>query len=127
VEIRTVAVAGHGEDDLLRLAASVEASSEHPLGRAMVAEAQKRGLQLASATNFKSTTGGGVSANVEGKNVAIGNEKVFGAEARSADVKSIADTMRAGGGTVTLVGIDGQIVAAIGIADPIKASTPEAL
>jgi len=122
------ALAGFTEADVLRLAASLERGSEHPLAAAIVAGAEERKLTLATAADFKSVTGQGVSGRVEGRAVALGNEQMMralgvGIEAVSAD----ADAQRKDGHTVMLVSVDARAAGLVGVADPIKASTPEAL
>jgi Cu+-exporting ATPase len=126
--VSVTALAGFIEADLLRLAASLERGSEHPLAAAIVAGAEERKLTLATATDFKSVTGQGVSGRVEGRAVALGNEQMMralgvGIEAVSAD----ADLQRKDGQTVMLVAVDARAAGLVGVADPIKASTPEAL
>src|SRR5207248_3638057 len=115
-------------DEILRLAASVEQSSEHPLARAVVAAAQEGNLKVAQAADFTSFTGAGATARVEGKSVAIGNERLF-AELRIPfdDLSSKLEAMRRDGQTVTLLAIDGRPAALVGIADPMRSSTQEAL
>ena len=105
------------EDETLRLAASVERASEHPLGRAIVEAAQQRGLKLAEATEFRSETGHGVSGKVDGHAVIISNQ----------GTAPEADALRREGQTVAFITVDGQPVGMFGIADPIKESTPEAM
>jgi Cu+-exporting ATPase len=126
--VSVTALAGFTEADVLRLAASLERGSEHPLAAAIVAGAEERKLTLATAADFKSVTGQGVSGRVEGRAVALGNEQMMRAlgvtiEAVSAD----ADMKRKDGHTVMLVSVDGRAAGLLGVADPIKASTAEAL
>jgi Cu+-exporting ATPase len=119
---------GWSESDLLRFAAAVEISSEHPLGQAIVAAARERGIEPPAAHNFKSTAGQGVAGDVNGRNIALGNEallKEFGAE--SATLIEAADTLRNDGQTVIFLAIDRAPAGLLGIADPIKDSTPEAV
>jgi len=116
------------ENELLRLVASVEQGSEHPLGAAVIEAANSRGLVLASGDEFQSHTGRGVSARVEGREVLIGNERLLEENGISAAaLAQKAKELRRGGQTVILVAIDGQAAGAIGIADSIKASAPGAL
>ncbi|HEY9158455.1 heavy metal translocating P-type ATPase [Candidatus Binatus sp.] len=122
------ALDGFTEAGVLRLAASLERGSEHPLAVAIVAGAQERGLTLVSSEDFKSVTGQGVTGRIEGRAVALGNQQMMRAlgvpiEAVSAD----ADAQRNDGHTVMFVAIDGRPAGLIGVADPIKASTAEAL
>jgi Cu+-exporting ATPase len=126
--VSVTALAGFTEADVLRLAASLERGSEHPLAAAIVAGAEERKLTLATAADFKSVTGQGVSGRVEGRAVALGNEQMMralgvGLEAVSAD----ADLERKDGHTVMLLAVDARAAGLLGVADPIKASTAEAL
>lgn len=117
-----------GLDHVLRLAASVEQSSEHPLARSVVDAAKERGLKLSPAEDFKSITGAGVTAMVDGQQVAVGNERLLVQLGIAVDeIASRAGQMRREGQTVTVVAIGGRAVALLGIADPIKVSTSEAL
>ncbi len=116
---------GFDEEQLLRLAASLERGSEHPLAAAIVNGAEARGLTLSSAENFESVTGQGVRAQVEGAAVALGNRKLM----ESIDVAVEAQTeaaekLRADGQTVMFVAVDGRAAGLIGVADPIKADHP---
>jgi P-type Cu+ transporter len=126
--VSVTALAGFTEADVLRLAASLERGSEHPLAAAIVAGAEERKLTLATAADFKSVTGQGVSGRVEGRAVALGNEQMMRAlgvtiEAVSAD----ADMKRKDGHTVMLLSVDRRAAGLLGVADPIKQSTAEAL
>ncbi|HWX43173.1 MAG TPA: copper-translocating P-type ATPase, partial [Blastocatellia bacterium] len=119
---------GWSESDLLRFAAAVEISSEHPLGQAIVAAARERGIEPPAAHNFKSTAGQGVAGDVNGRNIALGNEALLreiGAE--SATLIEAADTLRNDGQTVIFLAIDRAPAGLLGVADPIKDSTPEAV
>jgi Cu+-exporting ATPase len=123
-----VAQAGVNEDDLLRLAASLERGSEHPLAAAIVAAAQEKGLRLSSAEDFDSPVGKGVVGTIEGKRIAIGNRGYLaelGADTAALEEK--AEALRLDGATAVLVIIDGAAAGIIGIADPVKATTPEAV
>ncbi|HZA52875.1 MAG TPA: copper-translocating P-type ATPase, partial [Candidatus Udaeobacter sp.] len=116
------------EEEILRLAASLERGSEHPLAAAIVAAAQERSLPLAKAKDFRSITGKGVIGTVEGKKVALGNQAMLqelGVQpAKSADR---VEELRRDGQTVMFVMVDGFVTGMIGVADPVKASTPEAI
>ncbi len=119
---------GFDEDDLLALAAAVERPSEHPLAAAVVAGAAQRGLTLTSADGFNSTTSEGAEALVGARRVAIGNEKLMarigaGSEALAAR----AQAGRALGQTVMFVAVDGQPAGLIGVADPIKPASGDAI
>jgi Cu+-exporting ATPase len=121
-------VAGANESDVLRLAASLEKASEHPLAAAIVAGAQERQLQLAKDQGFQSYTGKGIFGVVEGKRVALGNAKLFDELKISADaLRDRAEHLRGEGQTVMFVAIEKQLAGLIGVADPIKASTKEAI
>jgi Cu+-exporting ATPase len=122
------AVAGVSESDLLRLAASLEKASEHPLAAAIVAGAQERKLSLAKDQGFQSYTGKGIFGVVEGKRVALGNLKLFEEMRISAEaLHARAEQLRSEGQTVMFVAIEKQLAGLIGVADPVKASTPEAI
>src|SRR5580658_1289571 len=126
--VSVVALDGFTDADVLRLAASLERGSEHPLAAAIVAGAEERKLTLAATGNFKSLTGQGVTGRIEGRAVALGNQSMMSAlgvafDAVSADV----DAHRKDGHAIMFVAIDGRPAGLIGVADPIKASTAEAL
>jgi Cu+-exporting ATPase len=123
-----VALPGHTDGELLRLAASLERGSEHPLAAAIVAGAQGRGLELSQAGDFRSVTGKGVIGTVRGQPVALGNRALL-AEL-TIDPGALleqAETLRRDGQTVMFVAVDGRLAGLLGVADPIKASTYEAL
>jgi P-type Cu+ transporter len=120
--------AGFTEDDMLRLAASLERASEHPLARAIVAAAQERGLRLSEPRDVDSPIGQGIFGSVEGRAVAIGNARFLTQRGVALGaLERQADALREGGATAIFVGIDGKAAGVIGIADPVKATTPEAL
>jgi len=122
------ALSAVSDNDLLRLAASLERGSEHPLAAAIVAGAQSQGLSLADARDFTSMTGKGVMGQVDGRQVALGNRALFaelGIEL--GDMVQRAEALRRDGQTVMFVTLDGQPAGLLGVADPIKPSTPEAL
>ncbi|MBS0410461.1 MAG: copper-translocating P-type ATPase, partial [Proteobacteria bacterium] len=123
-----VAAPGFEEADVLRLAASLERSSEHPLARAIVRAAGERGLNLATASDFDSPVGRGVTGTVDGRRVAIGSG-VFLAESGVAvgDLEAAADPHRREGATVVFVAVDGVAAALFAIADPIRATTKAAI
>jgi Cu+-exporting ATPase len=126
--VAVVPAQGFGEGDVLRLAASVERASEHPLARAIVDAAAERGLQLGKVIGFDSPTGKGVVGLVERRKLALGNKKFLeelGIAVVSLDAE--AERRRADGATVIYVGVDGRAAGVIAIADPVKPSTPEAL
>ena len=116
------------ELDVLRLAAGIEQGSEHPLAAAIVAGARERGIDVPPATGFDSHTGLGVSGIVEGRKVLLGNAKLL--EQNGIDTHNLAssvDRFRAEGQTVMFLAVDGRIAGTIGAADPIKATTREAI
>jgi Cu+-exporting ATPase len=126
--VSITAVPGFTEDEVLRLAASLERGSEHPLATAIVAGAQDRSLPLVAAENFKSFTGQGVTGRIEGRAVALGNKHMMGALSVATDaISAQADAERKDGHTVMFVAVDSRPAGLVGVADPIKASTAEAL
>ena len=119
---------GVGEDELLRLAAGLERASEHPLAAAIVAGAEERGLALADVEDFESVTGKGVSGRVESRAVAIGTQGYLaGLDVDVSTLEPQAESHRSRGETVVFVAIDGRAAGLLGVADPIKDSTPEAI
>ena len=126
--VAIVPAPGFDESELLRLAASVERASEHPLAAAVVAAAEARGIKLAQVSDFDSPTGKGALGTVEGKRLALGNAK-FLAE-NGADVSSLAaeaDKLRRDGATAIFAAVDHKPAGIFAIADPVKATTPTAL
>jgi Cu+-exporting ATPase len=126
--VSIVPAAGFLEDDILRLAASVERSSEHPLADAIVRAAKERNLDLGQAADFDASTGKGVTGKVEDKTVLLGSAgflKSSGVETQPLDAE--AERLRGGGATVINIAIDGRLAGIIAIADPVKQSTPDAL
>uniref|UniRef100_UPI0025EA5476 heavy metal translocating P-type ATPase n=1 Tax=Thiocapsa sp. TaxID=2024551 RepID=UPI0025EA5476 len=116
------------EDELLRLAASLERASEHPLAAAIVAGAEERGLATAAAEDFESVTGKGVRGRVEGRAVTIGTQRYLaGLDVDVSTLEPRAESHRGRGETVVFVAIDGRAAGLLGVADPIKDSTPEAI
>jgi Cu+-exporting ATPase len=119
---------GHEEAEVLRLAASLERGSEHPLAEAIVAGAEARGVALTKAEDFEAVTGKGVKGTVDGKAVALGNAKlVADLGLDGGRLAETADARRDEGETVMFVVVDGQIAGLVSVADPVKATTPEAL
>ena len=114
------------EATLLRFAASLERGSEHPLATAIVSGALDRGIQLSRAEAFDSVTGKGVLGRVDGKAVALGNQRLMEELGVNPGVAH-ADDLRHEGQTVMFVAIDGSLAGLIGVADPIKETTPEAI
>jgi Cu+-exporting ATPase len=131
VAVRTAP--GVSEAELLRLAASLERGSQHPLGAAIVAAAEERSLALAPASDFDAPTGKGVTGTVEGRRLVIGNRPFLeetGIDTASEAGRALsaeADRLRQDGASVILVAVDGRAAGAIAVADPIKATTPGAL
>ena len=119
---------GFAEEEILRLAASLERASEHPLAEAIVRGAEGRGIQLASTEQFESITGQGVTGIIAGRKVALGNLKLLQSlSIDPGDLSAQAEAGRKEGHTVMYVAIDGEAAGLIGVADPIKASTPQAI
>jgi Cu+-exporting ATPase len=119
---------GQNENELLRLAASLEQGSEHPLAAAIVKAAKDRGLTLPPANVFQSRTGQGVAGDVEGRQVLIGNAGLFQQSGISAaELTQRAEDLRRAGQTVIFVALNGKSAGLIGIADSIKSSTVQAL
>ena len=126
--VAVVANDGFDEQDNLRLAASLERASEHPLAEAIVQGAEEKAVELTQPDDFQSVTGKGVTGIVDGRKVALGNLKLLKSLGIDAtDLPQQADIRRAEGQTVMLLAIDGKAAGMIGVADPIKESTPEAI
>jgi Cu+-exporting ATPase len=126
--VRVTPAPGFGEEEVLRLAAALERASEHPIAQAVVAGASERGVALESVSGFESRTGRGVVGDVGGRDVAVGNRKL--AEELGVDPAALApeaDAMRKLGQTVMYVLAGGKLAGLIGVADPIKATTPDAV
>ncbi len=123
-----VPAAGFSETEILRLAASVERASEHPLAIAIVRAAEQRGIATANVKEFDSPTGKGALGIVDGKHVALGNAN-FLTELKVdvASLASQAETLRQDGATAIFMAVDGRVAGIFAIADPVKATTPEAL
>jgi Cu+-exporting ATPase len=123
-----VPAAGWGEADLLRLAASLERSSEHPLAAAVMAAAKEKGVAIEEPSDFRSVTGKGVTGNVSGRSVSLGNARLMADQGIAlGDLVTRADGFRSQGATALFVGVDGKAGGIIAIADPIKATTRAAL
>jgi len=119
---------GHGETEVLRLAATLEKGSEHPLAEAIVAGAEARNVALGKADDFEAITGKGVKGVVDGKPVALGNAKML--EELGLDgghLVDVANTRRDEGETVMFVVLDGAVAGLVSVADPVKETTPAAL
>jgi Cu+-exporting ATPase len=116
------------EDEILRLAASLERGSEHPIAAAILAGAKSRGAAMANVEGFASPAGKGVSGTVEGRRLLLGNAAFLreaGIDIAAADAK--ADTLRQDGATVVLLAVDGRAEGLLSVSDPVKETTPEAL
>ena len=125
---RAVATPGITEDEVLRLAASLDQGSEHPLADAIVRAARERGLVLDTATGFESSTGIGVRGQVGGKFLALGNTALMTQlDVPVEALQSQAEVMRAEGASVMMLAVDGQLAGLLVVSDPVKASTAEAL
>ena len=125
---RAVPVEGVAADEVLRLAASLDQGSEHPLADAIVRAARERGLTLEKADSFESASGIGVRGRVAGRELALGNTtlmKQFGVAVES--LMSQAEGLRAEGASVMHLAVDGRLMGLLAVSDPIKTSTPEAL
>jgi Cu+-exporting ATPase len=119
---------GIEESGLLQLVASLERSSEHPLAAAIVKGAEAKKLSLSDVTGFNSTTGKGVEGTVSGKQVAVGNAELFhDLSVDPAPLLKRAEALRKEGQTVMLVSVDGKAAGLVGVSDPIKESTPDAI
>ncbi len=126
--VAVVAAQGSDETELLRLAASVERASEHPLARAIVDAAAERKIAFADVSDFDSPTGKGALGTVEGHKVALGNSRFLtelGAATGALD--GDAERMRQDGATAIYVAVDGKVAGVVAIADPVKATTADAL
>ncbi len=128
---RLVSITGAGgseESELLRLAASLERQSEHPLAAAIVAAARERGLPLVEPQEFKSLPGKGVTGRVEGREVAAGNPKLFADLGLTVgELAERAEALRRDGQTVMLVAVDGRPAGLLGVTDPLKKSATDAI
>ena len=119
---------GHDEVSLLRFAASLERGSEHPLAAAIIAGATERNIELAGAEQFESLTGRGITGTVDGHSVAIGNRKLLEElHVDSSTLAEQAEQLRSNGQTVMFLSVDGQPAGLLGVADPIKETTAEAV
>ena len=123
-----VTVSGLSEDELVQVTAGLERASEHPLAAAIVAAAEDRHLEIPSTADFQSETGRGVSGVVNGHRVVLGTSPMLESQGiATAQLQERCAALAARGQTVVFVGIDGELAGALGIADPVKASTVEAI
>jgi Cu+-exporting ATPase len=126
--VAVVPAEGFKDNEALRLAASVERASEHPLAAAIVAAAAERNIALAPVAGFTSATGKGVTGTVDGRNLALGNAKFLAERGiKTQPLDGDAERLRAEGATAIFIAADSNVAALIGIADPIKQTTPGAL
>ncbi len=125
---RVVAAEGFGEDEVLKIAASLEKMSEHPLAAAILEHAGEKKVTLENVAGFDSVTGKGVRGEIAGRHVALGNAALMrDAGIDFGTLEAQAQALREQGQTVMLLGVDGHSAGLIGVADPIKASTAEAI
>ena len=125
---RCVAAAGFSEDEVLRVAASLDQASEHPLAQAIVAEARRRNLSLVNPTGFDSEAGIGVKGSVDGRTVMLGNTALMDhARVDVSPLRDEAERLRQGGASVMHLAIDERLAGLLAVSDPIKASTPDAM
>lgn len=123
-----MAMPGFDETELLSLVASLEKASEHPLAAAVIKGAEARGVRLESVSDFESLTGRGIRGKVAGRNVVVGNAKLLlesGADPK--ELQQRAEALRAAGGGVVLVSVNGKPGGLISVKDPVKASSKEAI
>jgi Cu+-exporting ATPase len=117
-----------GEDELVRLSASLERASEHPLAAAIVRAAERRGIELLRVDSFESITGKGVLGRIDGRSIGIGNRALLDhVKIDAGSLHEEAKRRRAEGQTVMFIIVDGHAIGLIAVADPIKSSTPEAI
>ena len=128
-KVMTIVAKAMEEADLLRLAATLERGSEHPLAAAIVAAAGEREIDLGEVEKFESVTGKGVTGSIAGRSIALGNARLLEdlGVSPAPGIADEADAHRRDGETVMFVVVDGEIAGLIGVADPIKESTPAAL
>ena len=125
---RALAAPGHDEDEVLRLAASLDQGSEHPLAAAIVQAARERGLALSAPQQFESASGIGVRGIVDGRRLSLGNTVLLGQDEVDVGVLAEqAESLRGQGASVMFLAADGGLVGLLAVADPVKASTAEAL
>ncbi len=125
----SVAALGESSDDeVLLIAASLDRGSEHPLARAIVEEAERRQLSLSRAEGFESASGIGVRGSVDGRKVALGNTALMDEESVDwREMANKAEALREQGASVMYLAVDGRLAGLLAVADPVKASTPEAI
>jgi P-type Cu+ transporter len=122
------AVPGFDSGEVLRLAASLESGSEHPLAEAILRGARDQNIAVAKTQDFEAVSGGGVKGEVEGRAAILGNAGLIEATGiKTAPLAEVAEARRRNGETVMFLGIDGKLAGLVAVADPIKPSTPEAI
>lgn len=126
---RVVPAGGFSEDEVLRLAASLDQGSEHPLADAIVSAAKERGLALSKADSFESSTGIGVRGKVDGKSLALGNTALMAQDGVQVGIvmQGSAEALRQEGASVMSLAVDGQLAGLVAVSDPVKANTSAAL
>tara|TARA_Y100000590_G_C15728195_1_gene1016016 strand:- start:1576 stop:3630 length:2055 start_codon:yes stop_codon:yes gene_type:complete len=126
--VGVVSLDGESEERVLSIAASLERGSEHPLATAIIKGAEERGVELLQASDFSSVTGKGVRGRIEGESVALGNLALMqDSNVDLGDAKTKAESLRAEGQTVMFVAHGSRLIGLVGVADPIKESTHEAI
>jgi Cu+-exporting ATPase len=126
--VTVVAASRFTDDEVLRLAAGLERGSEHPLAAAILEGATERGIAPKDVESFESVTGQGVTAVADGRRLALGNLRLMTAQGVDVGVlKGRAESLRAEGQTVMFLAVNGRLAGLLGVADPVKASTPEAI
>ncbi|ENQ3157287.1 heavy metal translocating P-type ATPase [Pseudomonas aeruginosa] len=125
---RAIAAPGFTPDEVLRLAASLDQGSEHPLADAIVSAARSKGLQLAKPADFESGSGIGVRGTVEGRRLALGNTALMEQEGVPVSaLQADGERLRAEGASIMHLAVDGSFAGILAVTDPIKASTPDAI
>ncbi|HEX9930753.1 MAG TPA: heavy metal translocating P-type ATPase [Pyrinomonadaceae bacterium] len=124
---KVVALADLSEDQILKVAASLEKSSEHPLAEAIIGGAQERGIVLTEVEDFETVTGKGVFGTIEGRKILLGNSALMKENGVDLSSGETADELRAAGNTVMFVAADGKLKGLLGVADTIKESAKEAI
>ena len=126
--VSVIPAEGVSEEEVLRLAAALERGSEHPLAAAIVAGAKERGIDPPAATAFESLTGKGVTGMIEGRSIVLGNSSILKeASLEPGPLAARADQLCGEGQTIMFLAADGRMLGLLGVADPIKQSTPEAI
>ena len=124
---KVIPLSGSVENEILRLAASLEKSSEHPLAEAIIKAAEEKKIELAKVEDFESITGKGITGSIDGKKVLLGNAKLMTENNIDFPADGKADDLRAEGQTVMLVAVDGKAAGLVGVADTIKESAKDAI